>query len=557
MSPRRSNWFTLFLLLFCFQLPTHARTNTSEASDPTTTSRQTTVPEDTFTSSSDTISVHIGWIIGVAVVFCLCTACLLSLIAYQGYYVWRTKKQLTAKMQDMTVQLHKFKSLHSPSSPIELVFRDSNQEESPRVPVIPHSPMANRSQSLRDDVPRSKLSPISRRPLQRSVTDLTDTVSTSPYGVPQGTRPVGALSIKTYSAASNSASPPQNGLNRGANGTAIHFHQSHHHHHHPHPQHSGGRNVSTLAPMTPQPRSANHGHRPLKARSKTYGNFVPQRPVPHPTMRALGMNGNHIHNLNMLQPQRPAIPATPLSTTSTAGLGPVPLTQSPPCPHPLALHPAMPRLTKSRSDPEEQRRSSIFRGAQKQGFLLRPTDIQLPRAPWRGSSNSGDLSANGPQHPMQPQVSFAPSSPHSIPPQSMTGFLSVDPTASHQPLNTQSASDEDGDGNRDGDGDGNGDESRSESSSEGDSESSSGQYSEEEEEKVVAPQRATDGLSGGRMRSETAVSSTRVSILTDVTESVFGDGQSDAFFRMQPSGMDNAIPEYEASSVDGALSTKL
>lgn len=259
--------------------------------------------------------------------------------------------------------------------------------------------------------------------------------------------------------------------------------------------------------------SYNNGQRgPLKPRSKTYGTYMHS---PTPQMHS------------QLQPHSPQhlghrFPATPMSTASRSGVSG--LSHGQHYAHAqsngsLQPHPQMPQMVKSRSDPEEQRRSSLFRNNQ-QGFLLRPQDIPNIKVPTNWRSPSADLQSVSPVPRMFPPA-----------PSSQTSPRGIAGSPSNRTVVEESSSD----------------------SSE-DSESSSGQYTGEDEEHIVKDLNELRGTSEiDRMRSGTAVSA--VSMLTDVSES-----DNNAFG--MPSAEDDVIledvlEEELAPGIDRVLSTQL
>merc|ERR1719242_388985 len=80
---------------------------------------------------SELISVHIAWIIGVGILLFLCTACLISLIIWQVIYVTKTRKELSEKMHEMTVQLKQIRSTEFPDHQIDGPSPDQNSTTSP------------------------------------------------------------------------------------------------------------------------------------------------------------------------------------------------------------------------------------------------------------------------------------------------------------------------------------------------------------------------------------------------------------------------------------------
>merc|ERR1712087_385538 len=213
--------------------------------------------------------------------------------------------------------------------------------------------------------------------------------------------------------------------------------------HIPHNQHSHYHTTSAY--------SYHNGQRgPLKPRSKTYGTYMHS---PTPQMHS------------QLQPQHLGhrFPATPMSTASRSGVSALSHAQFNTS---LQPHPQMPQMVKSRSDPEEQRRSSLFRNNQ-QGFLLRPQDIPNIKVPTNWRSPSADL----------PRM-FPPA------PSSQTSPRGIAGSPTNQTVVEESSLEETQD-----------------------SESSSGQYTgDDDEEQIVKDLNELRGTSDiDRMRSGTAV----------------------------------------------------
>lgn len=454
---------------------------------------------DTATASSQFINVHIRWIIAVIILLCSCSICLLSLIIWQIYYVQRTRKDLTEKMQEMTVQLDKIQSVDSPeidgphpdstTSP-QLIFQsnsahnptgDSTRERdsaSPRasspkptmeqINAVTAAMMDNRSIPTMDSLQSN-----SRPTLQRSATDKSNTRGTgsatrNPYGLTLNphansaglNRPLSMLTHANANSLHHNSPRGASGVNfNHFNGRTVGGYHSN----------VGNVNIGNPGMMTTQrsngsnpganPGNINnfgvpHNHnnhsnnRVLKIRSKTYGTYVAQRQQP-----LLRNSGNILQPQSVpLQPQslhqQHFIPHTPLSTTSSAGLSPVHYGQNAHTPHSLPSIPTMPQMTKSQSDPEEKRRSSTYRGSQQNGIqILRP--IQLP-TDWRtisadspmvnpqvnGVGNMNNTTISNISR-MQQQVSFAASTPIAATAQSLVNMFPP-PNLSQSPVSPHS-----------------------------------------------------------------------------------------------------------------------